>query len=97
MVGTTTRYTEGLRESIRRYGSDPARAYAFLAAAVYGHLRGDRHPEWLSVVVAELDAAMAASDAVIYTPLELNALIDQATAPLRAELAEVCAGAGEDR
>ncbi|WP_146770973.1 hypothetical protein [Prauserella muralis] len=95
MVGTTTRYTEGLREDIRRYGSDPACAYAFLAAAVHGHLRGERHPEWLGVVVAELDAALAESDAVVYTPQELNALIDQATTPLRAELAELRARAGE--
>ncbi|RBM12123.1 hypothetical protein DI005_33225 [Prauserella sp. PE36] len=95
MVGATTCYSEGLREGIRRYGGDLARAYGFLAAAVHGHLRGERHPEWLGVVVAELDAAMAESDAVVYTPHQLNALIDQATAPLRAELTELRAERGE--
>ncbi|TKG67528.1 hypothetical protein [Prauserella endophytica] len=95
MLGTTARCPVYLREWVRRHGSDPARAYGFLAAAVHGHLRGERHPEWLGVVVAELDAAMAGSDAVVYTPPELNALIDQATAPLRAELAELRTGAGE--
>ncbi|MBK1784546.1 hypothetical protein [Prauserella cavernicola] len=76
MVDTTTRYSELLRESIRRFGQDPKQAYGLLSSALSAYLDGKRSPGYLHMVLTELDTASAESDVVTYTPQALNKLID---------------------
>lgn len=80
MLGEANTRAETAAERFRRNGMQPTEAYAVLTSAVRGYLEGRGGREWLQLALSDVEGIEAEADLLVYTPRQLDALIDRITA-----------------